>query len=73
MRRYCEWLKTLSSYSRWELAEKTPAERVKWVKTEQAREGGRRPGGKDLDATLQWLNEYAARHEEEFLGRRSSR
>ena len=68
MHRYGEWLKTLSSYRRAELAEMKPAERVDWIqKEEQRREGSRRPGGKDMDVLLKWMNEYVGRNEKRFL------
>ncbi len=70
MRRYCEWLTTLPSYTRAELAELAPADRIKAVETrldEQAREGRNRLGGKDADALLRWMNGYATRHAAQLL------
>ena len=71
MHRYCEWLKTLPSYSRAELAELEPASRIKSVKkqleAEQKREGGKRPGGKDMEVLWKWMNEWATRHEAQLL------
>jgi len=71
MYRYCDWLKTLPLYSRGELAELPPDERIKWVKRrlreELAREGGRRLGGKDAEVLWKWMNDCATRHEEAFL------
>ena len=69
MRRYDEWLKSLSSFSRAELAEMKPVERVTRIqKEEQRREGSRRPGGKDMELLLNWMNEYVGRAREAFSG-----
>jgi len=69
--RYGEWLEGLSSSGRAELADLQPADRVQWVKkrlqAERMREGGRRPGGKDMKAIMKWANKYATRHEASFL------
>ncbi len=70
MDRYCDWLKALPFYDRGELAELPPNERIKRVKRlreEQAREGGRRLGGKDAEALRNWMNECVTRHEASFL------
>ena len=68
MHRYGEWLKTLSSYSRAELAEMKPAERVAWIRRKSSgATGSRRPSDKDMDVLLNWMNEYVERHEKHFL------
>jgi hypothetical protein len=70
MYRYCDWLKALPLYSRGELAELPPDKRLMSVKRlgeELAREGGRRLGGKDVEALWQWMNDCATRHEAALL------
>lgn len=70
MSRYCEWLKTLPSYTRTELAEAKPADRVKLVQKrlqlEQARDEGRRLSSKDAEALRLWMTDYASRHQEQI-------
>jgi hypothetical protein len=70
MRHYGEWLKTLPSYTRAELAELTPADRIKSVKKRLEAErhrGGRRLDAKDLTALLKWTNAYVSQHEAQFV------
>jgi hypothetical protein len=71
MHNYCEWLKTLSSYTRAELAELKPAERAdqvqKRLQDERRRAGGRRPGDKDMKAIWDWMGECATRLEPRIL------
>jgi hypothetical protein len=72
MDRYCEWLKTLPSFSRVELAGlQPPAARVAWVerrlKEESEREGGRRLVGKDAEILRKWLDDFATRHEDQLF------
>ncbi len=73
MQRYCDWTMALSSFSRAELSELGPPDRIqrieKELKDEEAREGGRRPSHKDAEAVLQWMNDYATRHEAQVLAR----
>ena len=66
MHDYYEWLKPLSPL-RWEmLAEMEPDQRVASVKKllqeEQRREGGRRPGRKDMEAVWKWMSDCALQH-----------
>jgi len=71
IRRYVEWWKSLPSYSRAELAELAADKRIEWIKKrlreEQAREGGRGPSTRDIEALQTWLREYLARHEAALL------
>lgn len=71
MHGYCEWLNSLDSYSRMELAEMTPDNRVASVKRrlemEKRREGARRPGGKDMGVLREWMAAFVARHEAALL------
>ena len=71
MHDYYEWLKPLSPLSWAELAEMGPEDRVAWMKKrfqeEQRREGGRRPGPKDMEALWKWMSDFARRHEASFL------
>lgn len=70
MHRYCEWLKTLPSYTRAELVEMKPADRVESVKIRwqaEARNERKRISDKDAAALLQWIREYATRHEAKFV------
>jgi hypothetical protein len=70
MRRYYEWFKTLASYTRAELAEMEPANRIKSVeerlKKDQARDVSRRLGAEDMKNLQKWTKDYAALHEKEF-------
>lgn len=69
--RYCDWLKTLSSYSRANLAELDPKDRVQWIKKrlrlEQLRKNGGRLGGDDLTKLWKWVVEHAAKHQKQYL------
>ena len=71
MQRYHEWLKTLPAYSRAELADLNPADRVKWIQKrmqeEQKRQGGKPLGPKDAEKLLRWLNESLGKQEESWL------
>jgi hypothetical protein len=73
MHRYWDWLETLpsSSYTRAELLDLPPDERIEHVKTqrheEKARNISRRPGPKDMDKLVQWMREYVAQHEKPLL------
>lgn len=70
MRRYCEWLKTLPSYTRAELVEMKPGDRVESVKTRwqaEARSERKRISDKDAAVLLQWIREYATRNEPQFV------
>jgi hypothetical protein len=70
MRRYCEWLKSLPSFTRAELADLTPADRVKSVEKrlqEENRAGVRRLGERDSEAFMRWIKESVARHEKQLL------
>jgi hypothetical protein len=71
MRRYNEWLKTLSSFTRAELIALQPAERVQRVKKhlyeEEIREGGKRPPQKDIEKIRAWMNDHVRDHEKQFL------
>ncbi len=71
--RYAEWVKTLPLFSRAELDESAPADRLAWIekqwKDEQVREGVRRLWGRDFQALLRWMNEYVRRREDELLAR----
>jgi hypothetical protein len=71
MLRYHDWLKTLPSYTRAELAELPPDDRIKSVKerleTERTSEAGKRLERKDVDALQKWTNAYASQHEAQFL------
>jgi hypothetical protein len=71
MRRYHEWLKTLSAYGRAELAELEPAGRIAWIQRrleeERTHRAARPPSSKDMDKLLQWMKEYAASHESQLL------
>ena len=66
MHRYYEWLKTLPLYTRMELAELEPAERVEAVKKRLKDEHGQPLGDKDTEVLWQWISECAKRHEEQF-------
>ena len=70
MRRYCEWLKTLSSSS-WESLAKMPSsERLRGVKErlklQQSREAGLRLSGKDAETLATWHRAYVARRRDDF-------
>lgn len=71
MRRYVEWWKNLPSYSRMEVLELPPKERIEWIKArlreEQKREGGRHLGAKDIEALQTWLKEYLDKQESSYL------
>jgi hypothetical protein len=72
MGHYCEWIKTLPSYSLVELAGLKPdAERIAWVKkrlqAESDREGGKPLMGKDAKELWDWLNKFVNLHETELL------
>ncbi len=71
MRRYCDWLRTLSSYSRTDLTEMDPQKRVEWIKKrledERLHEGGGRLGNDDLAKLRKWSFDYAAKYEKQFL------
>jgi hypothetical protein len=71
MRRYCEWLKTLPLYTRGELAELKPADRVKAVEKQLNKERNadqaKRLGSKDIEALRKWMNAYVVEHEAQFL------
>jgi len=69
--RYCDWLKTLSSYSRANLDELKPTDRVQWIKKrlrlEQLRKNGGRLGGDDLMKLRKWVFEHAAKYQKQYL------
>ena len=69
--RYCDWLKTLSSYSRANLDELNPTDRVQWIKKrlrlEQLRKNGGRLGGDDLMKLRKWVFEHAAKYQKQYL------
>jgi anti-sigma factor RsiW len=70
MHRYCAWLRTLPSYTRAELVEMKPAERVESVKTRwqaETRNERRRISDKDAAVLMRWLREYATQHEATFV------
>lgn len=71
MRNYYEWLNALSAYSRAELNDLSPENRLatieKRLQDQHRREGGRRLGEKDMESLLAWLHDYAARHDDEFV------
>lgn len=70
MHGYCEWLKTLSSYSWAGLAEMSSGERLQWVKErikfEQSRDAMFRLSGKDAETVAAWQQEFVARHKDDF-------
>ena len=47
---------------RWE-----PADRIKWIKAEQAREAAYGRASKDMEKLLKWTNECATQHEAQVL------
>ncbi|MBU4399572.1 MAG: hypothetical protein KKE86_09595 [Planctomycetes bacterium] len=71
MQRYCDWLKTLSSYSRASLAELDPKDRVQWIKKrlrlERLRKNGGRLDGDDLMKLREWVVEHAAKYQKQYL------
>ena len=70
MHRYCAWLRTLPSYTRADLIEMKPADRIKSVRKrwqEEARNEGKRFSDKDAEVLMRWIREYAARHEASFV------
>ncbi len=71
MRRYHEWLRTLSAYARAELAELEPAARIAWIQRqldeERAHRDVHRPSVRDMEKLLQWMKEYAVSHESQLL------
>lgn len=68
---YCEWLTTLPSFTRAELAEMEPAARVtsikKRIQDEIARSGGRKLGRKDAEALMKWARELVVKHEKQLI------
>lgn len=71
VRRYFDWLKTLTPFSRTGLAEMDPKDRALWIKkrleAERRRQGGWRLGDDDLMKLRKWAFEYAAKHEKQFI------
>lgn len=70
MGRYCAWLRSLPSYTRAELVEMKPADRIKAVSKrcqDEVRNEGRRFGSKDADVFVRWMREHAAQHEAQFV------
>jgi len=71
MRLYYRWLKTLPTYSRAELTELKPADRIEWIEKrlqeEQARESEKQLSEKDTKAVMQWFNDHISKQEAAFL------
>jgi len=72
MQAYFEWLKTQNSYTRAELSELAPIERVaaveKLLETDRSRFGvGRRLSPRDAEAIWKWMDQCATRHEAQLL------
>lgn len=68
--RYYDWLKGLPMYRRAEIMELPPEERIAAVKKavqEEEERSLRRPGPEDADALLDWMRQYAQRHEAAVL------
>ncbi len=75
MENYYDWLQTLSAYRRAELLDLKPKDRLAAVEkrwqSERRRDGDRRLSDKENEALLAFLQEFAARHESEFLAAQS--
>ncbi|MHC4175996.1 MAG: hypothetical protein ACYSWU_00730 [Planctomycetota bacterium] len=65
---YCQWLDSLPAYTRTELRELDPKERIKRIQELRAEEA-KRPKPKDMEGLHRWMQKYAAEpeHQERLL------